>query len=55
VAGLAALLRAKHPTWTGRKVADRLRKSARKLAAMKKKSFTREHGHGLVDVAKALA
>jgi subtilisin family serine protease len=55
VAGLAALLRAKHPTWTGKHVADRLRKTARKLAAMKKKSFTREYGHGLVDVAKALA
>jgi hypothetical protein len=55
VAGLAALLRAKHPTWTGKQVADRLRKTARKLAAMKKKAFTRDYGHGLVDVAKALA
>jgi subtilisin family serine protease len=55
VAGLAALLRAKHPTWTGKQVADRLRKTARKLAAMKKKAFTRDYGYGLVDVAKALA
>jgi subtilisin family serine protease len=54
-AGLAALVRARHPDWSGRKVADRLRKAARKLAAMKKGSFTREHGHGLVDVARALA
>jgi len=54
VAGLAALLRAKHPTWSGQKLADRLRKTARKLPAMKQKSFTREYGHGLVDVEKAL-
>ena len=54
VAGLAALLRAKRPTWSGQKLADRLRKTARKLPAMKQKSFTREYGHGLVDVEKAL-
>jgi subtilisin family serine protease len=55
VAGTAALVRAKHPTWSGQRVADRLRKTARRLPAMKRKSFTREYGRGLVDVAKALA
>jgi subtilisin family serine protease len=54
VAGLAALLRSKNPTWSGKRIADRLRKTARRLPAMKKKSFTREYGHGLVDVEKAL-
>jgi subtilisin family serine protease len=54
VAGLAALLRAKHPTWTGKEIATRLRKSARKLPAMKRRSFTSAYGYGLIDVAAAL-
>lgn len=54
VAGLAALMRSRYPAWSGKKIADRLRKTARKLPAMKKKSFTPSYGHGLVDVEKAL-
>jgi subtilisin family serine protease len=40
VAGLAAILRAKHPSWSGKEIAARIRRSARKLPGMKKKSFT---------------
>ena len=54
VAGLAALLRAKHPTWTGKQIAAQLRKSAQRLPGMKKKPRTSAYGHGLIDVARAL-
>jgi subtilisin family serine protease len=54
VAGLAALLRAKRPSWSGKQIADRLRRTARKLSTMRRKSFTPSYGHGLIDVEKAL-
>jgi hypothetical protein len=56
VAGAAALLyvtRAKSKA-AASAVVKRLKSSARKLPGMKKRSFTREYGSGLLDVCKAL-
>ena len=54
VAGVAALVKAKHPDRKGRWIARRLQDTATRLAAMGERPFTSAYGHGLVNVRKAL-
>jgi subtilisin family serine protease len=56
VSGCAALLYAKRDKSkvSAAAVVKRLTSTARKIAEMKNKAFTKEHGHGLVDLAAAL-
>ena len=55
VAGVAALLAARDPAMRGRAIADRLIATARPLKAMRRKAFTKELGHGILDAEKALS
>jgi subtilisin family serine protease len=55
VAGVAALLKARHPQRDGPWIARRLQDTATRLAAMRGKSFTSGYGHGLLNVRRALA
>jgi len=54
VAGLAALIWAKHPKKNVNWIASRINRTAKKLAAMRGKSFTPAFGHGLVNARAAL-
>jgi subtilisin family serine protease len=56
VSGCAALLYAQTSKSgaAATKVVDRLTSTAKKLPEMKKKAFTKEHGHGLLDLSAAL-
>jgi Subtilase family len=56
VAGAAALLYAKKPKLkaSADEVFDRLKSSAKKVAGMGRKGFTKEYGFGLLDLAAAL-
>lgn len=54
VAGCAALLKARYPGRDGSWIHRRLCRTAVKLAAMGKKSFTPSYGHGLVSLKRAL-
>jgi hypothetical protein len=54
VTGAAALLAAKHPDWTPKRIKERLQRTARKLPGMGGRSFTNEFGSGLLDLSKAL-
>lgn len=51
VAGVGALVRAKHPAWTAAQVRDRLSATARDLGAPGRDPV---YGFGLVDAAAAL-
>ncbi|MEB3223312.1 MAG: S8 family serine peptidase [Candidatus Sericytochromatia bacterium] len=51
VAGVAGLLRAKHPTWTATQVRERLEATAKDLGAP---GYDPKFGHGRVDAARAV-
>lgn len=55
VAAAAALVFAKNPGFTAKQVADKLKATATKLAAMKGKKTTNEFGAGLLNLAAALS
>jgi subtilisin family serine protease len=55
VSGALALLAARRPGWTAAERAECLRKTARKLPAMRGRERTREHGFGLLDIPAALS
>lgn len=55
VAGAAALVFAKNPTFTAKQVGDKLKAAATKLAAMKGRKTTNEFGAGLLNLAAALS
>jgi subtilisin family serine protease len=55
VSAALALVAAQHPDWTAEERADRLRKTARKLPAMRGKDWTKEYGYGLLDLRAALS
>jgi len=54
VVGCAALLAAAKRGRRGDWLARRLQSTAQKLPGMRRQDFTRDYGHGLVDVARAL-
>ena len=54
VAGVAALVKAKHAERSGRWIGRRLQDTATRLDAMHGKSFTSAYGHGLVNARRAL-
>jgi hypothetical protein len=55
VAGVAALVAARHPDWTPNDVKQRLQESARKLPAMSGKDWTQAYGAGLLDAQSSLS
>jgi subtilisin family serine protease len=55
VAAAAALILAADPTLTPAQVTARLRKTAARLPPMKRRSWTKEYGSGLLDLAAALS
>ncbi len=55
VAAAAALVLASDPSLTPAQVADRLRKTAARVPAMKKRKWTQEYGSGLLDLEAALS
>jgi subtilisin family serine protease len=54
VSAAAALIWARYPAWTAKKVRARLTATAQKLPAMRGRASTPAYGHGLVDVRAAL-
>jgi subtilisin family serine protease len=55
VAGVAALVAARHPDWTPSDVKQRLQESARKVPAMSGKDWTQAYGTGLLDAQSSLS
>ncbi|HEX7312631.1 MAG TPA: S8 family serine peptidase [Pyrinomonadaceae bacterium] len=55
VAAAAALVLARFPNLTPRRVLERLTSTAIKVSAMGGKKFTNEYGHGLLDVRSAVS
>lgn len=55
VTGALALLASSHPDWTAADRAECLRRTARKLPAMRGSERTREYGFGLLDIPAALS
>jgi len=55
VAGVAALLVARHPDWTPSDVKQRLQETARKLPDMATKDWTQAYGKGLLDAQASLS
>jgi len=55
VTAAVSLLIAKHPNLTPQQVAERLNSTATKLPVTRRKDFTREFGHGLLNIEAALS
>ncbi|MNL76210.1 Calcium-dependent protease precursor [compost metagenome] len=55
VAGLAGLIRSKHPGLSPAKVKEILEKSADKVPAMGGEAWTEKFGHGRINALKAVS